>query len=254
MTFVNNGLTRLSGLICIIASIFTINACSTTSPYYAEQTTDSQENTTLGTQWGENISSPVSTVDLKRVSQTPVDLIEIHYSTQGNSGRQIQNTMLANGRIRMSIIGESGKPLPITQFSQNLYLKGYDGQRYTLRYENLSGNTYEIIATVDGLDVLNGQPGSIRHAGYVLRPNSTLTIDGFRISNQEVATFRFSSPQDAYASHTPAGDARNIGVIGTAVFELNAPRQTTPGSSSSERAFPGDQGNSQYAPPPHYNH
>lgn len=254
MRFMNNRLTRLFSLICIIATIFTINACSTTAPYYAEQTARSQENTTLGTQWGESINSPVFTVDLKRVSQTPVDLIEIYYSPKGHSGREIQNTMLAHGRIRMSVIGESGRPLPMTQFSQNLYLKGYDGKRYTLRYENLSDNTYEIVATVDGLDVLNGQAGSIQHAGYVLRPNSTLTIDGFRISNQEVATFRFSSPQDAYASNTPAGDARNIGVIGTAVFELNAPRQTTPRPSSSERAFPGDQENSQYAPRPHYNH
>lgn len=247
-----NWLARLSGLICVIASIASINACSTTSPYYAEQTAQTQESTTLGTQWGENIDSAVRTVDLRRVSQTPVDLIEIYYSAQRQSGRQIQDIMLTNGRIRMSVVGESGKALPITEFSQKFYLKGYSGQRYTLRYQNLSNNTYEIVATVDGLDVLNGRPGSTRHSGYVLNPNSTLTIEGFRISDQEVATFRFASPEDAYASNTPAGDVNNVGVIGTAVFELKNPRQTEPRPSSSGRAFPGDPGNSQYAQPPQY--
>jgi hypothetical protein len=77
-----------------------------------------------------------------------------------------------------------------------------------------------VIATVDGLDVLTGKPGSLRNGGYVLRPLESLTIEGFRKSQSEVAAFRFAAPGRAYAANTEAGDVRNIGVIGAALFEL----------------------------------
>ena len=42
------------------------------------------------------------------------------------------------------------------------------------------------------------------------------TIDGFRRSLDEVATFRFSAVRDSYAGRL--GDARDVGVIGVAFF------------------------------------
>jgi hypothetical protein len=127
------------------------------------------------------------------------------------------------------------------------------GARYTLRFRNLSDRSYEVIATVDGLDVLTGKPGSLRNGGYVLRPQETLNIEGFRKSQSEVAAFRFATPGRAYAANTEAGDVRNIGVIGAALFELEQPqaprrprRDATPPQPS---AFPAD---GAYAPPPRY--
>ena len=89
--------------------------------------------------------------------------------------------------------------------------------------------------------------------GYVLRPLQSLTIEGFRKSQNEVAAFRFSAPGRAYAANTEAGDVRNVGVIGAALFELeerDTPRRQRRGADPSQpSAFPAD---GAYAPPPRY--
>lgn len=115
--------------------------------------------------------------------------------------------------------------------------------------------TYEIVATVDGLDVLSGQPGSTRNRGYVLRPGEHLRIKGFRKSGDEIAAFRFESVTDSYAANSAAGSPANVGVIGTAIFELNAPPPAIARPCrSGPCAFPNDENNGQgrYAAPPVY--
>lgn len=248
--------------------ITTLSACMSTqapvastseaSPPPTPAYSRSTENQQLGTQWGEGISSGVTTVNLYRASSRPVDTIQIQYAAINYSGRNIQEAMLANGRIGMSILDNYGRKWPITENPQGLYLKGQDGERYQIFFQNYSQNTYEIVTTVDGLDVLNGSPGSLNNRGYVLYPNSTLTIQGFRKNTNEVAAFRFSAPADAYAANTAAGSPRNIGVIGTAVFELNNPRpnrqpNSRPGQTTPQ-AFPGDNHGGNYAAPPNYRH
>ena len=52
--------------------------------------------------------------------------------------------------------------------------------------------------------------------GYVIAPYGEVTIDGFRTSLDQVATFRFSSVRDSYAGRK--GQDRNVGVIGVAFF------------------------------------
>ena len=207
----------------------------------------------LGTQWGEGIDSNVTTVDLRRVSSNPVEMMQINYSAARQTGRQVQEAMIANGRIGVAVLNDRNGKWSMTQNGKNFYLKGVKGERYQLYYRNYSNKTYEIVATVDGLDVINGSAGSISNSGYVLYPNSTLTIEGFRKSSREVAAFRFSAAQDAYAANTAAGSIKNTGIIGTAVFELYDPnkRTVTPKPRTDEpKAFPADEKG--YAPPPAY--
>ncbi len=105
------------------------------------------------------------------------------------------------------------------------------------------------------------QPGSVHSGGYLLRPGERLVIDGFRKNDREVAAFRFAGKGRAYANNTPAGDARNVGVIGTALFDVrlderdpDLPRRSAPGLEQRDPrdpvAFPAD--GRQYAPPPQY--
>ena len=124
-------------------------------------------------------------------------------------------------------------------------------------YHNRSNRYYEVVATVDGLDVLTGQPGSVKSDGYLLRPGERLVIDGFRKSDKEVAAFRFSAKGRAYANNTPVGEARNVGVIGTALFEIrlderdpDLPRRSMENHLLEPSAFPADPG--KFAPPPQY--
>ena len=209
----------------------------------------------LGTQWGETIDSRVRTQSLKRLSDTPVAVDVLHYSAAPASSERLRELPLANGRVGLRILRENGTAWPIYRTGGTQRLQGRSGERYTLEYRNYSTKTYEIVATVDGLDVLSGQPGSVRNRGYVLRPGEHLRIKGFRKSGDEVAAFRFASVTDSYAANSAAGSPANVGVIGTAVFELNAPPPATARPCrSGPCAFPNDGNNGQgrYAAPPIY--
>ena len=222
----------------------------------------SRSSSRLGTQWGEGIDDHVNSVALDRVSDTPLAVMRISYSSRSGRGHSINEAMLAHGRIGLSILNDHDGKWPLTQNGQQIHLRGRDGERYQLFYRNYSGRTYEIVATIDGLDVISGEAGSINNRGYVLHPHDTLQIEGFRKNDDEVAAFRFSAVADSYAANTPAGSAKNAGVIGTAVFALKAPRGRAHRRSTrpdSPQAFPGDDhrngsddGDHNYAPPPSY--
>jgi hypothetical protein len=219
----------------------------------------------LGTQWGEGIESKTRTIVTQRLSEQPDEVASVGYNEAsavrrdvGNNPERRLNLQLAQGDVEWSVLDESNRPLPLQRArrgssnSDMFRLAGVEGARYTLRFRNLSDRSYEVIATVDGLDVLTGKSGSLRNGGYVLRPQETINIEGFRKSQSEVAAFRFATPGRAYAANTEAGDVRNIGVIGAALFELEQPqarrprRDATPPQPS---AFPAD---GAYAPPPRY--
>jgi len=76
---------------------------------------------------------------------------------------------------------------------------------------------------------LSGKPGSRSYNGYLLQAGAVLRIEGFRKSADEVAAFRFSGKDRAYAANTLAGDKRNIGVIGTVLYEV---RPVTPAQAA----------------------
>lgn len=217
----------------------------------------------LGTQWGEGRESRVRSVEARRLNpQQPDDVLTVGYAgasgVRAAVGRDPQrqlNVPLAQGDVEWSIRDENDHPLPLQQArgGGTLQVAGTEGARYVLVLRNLSERSYEVVATVDGLDVLSGQPGSLSRPGYVLQPQGLLRIEGFRKSRDEVAAFRFAAPGRAYAANTPAGDARNIGVIGTALFELQLPGQPPAprGGADRPRAFPADP-SSPFAPPPRY--
>lgn len=81
---------------------------------------------------------------------------------------------------------------------------------------NQTSARFEIVTSVDGLDVIDGNPADPNRRGYLVDPHGTLAIDGFRTSDDAVAAFRFGRVADSYAAQT-AGD-RNVGVVGMAIF------------------------------------
>lgn len=201
----------------------------------------------LGTKWGEGVASNVTQVNLRRVSNKPLAVQEILYTASAVRGRELKELTLVDGRIGLSILDGNGRKLTLSEARNSVHLRGKNGERYQLHYQNYGPKTYAILATVDGLDVLNGQPGSFDSGGYVLPPYGRLVIEGFRKSDTEVAAFRFSSVDQAYVANTAAGNVANAGLIGTAVFELYDPsKKPTPPKGS---AFPAQDG---YAPAPQY--
>ena len=112
---------------------------------------------------------------------------------------------------------------------------------------NQSASRFEAVVTVDGLDVIDGRPGSLAKRGYLLQPFATVDIDGFRQNLDEVAAFRFGSVRGSYAASK--GSDRNVGVIGVAVFSERGVRQPWTerelGRRESADPFPG-----RFAAPP----
>ena len=199
---------------------------------------DATESERLGTKWGDDVDSQVTQVDLRRTSEDPIEEMQVSYADKNYKGRALNSRSLIAGKIDFSVATDSGK-LPLYREGGNYYLQGRSGDAYRLVYRNNSAKTYEIVASVDGLNVLDGSTASRYDDGYVLRPNGELVIEGFRKSQSAVASFIFSKPDDAYAANTDSGSIENTGVIGTVIYELYDPTRSR---SSSPQAFPADDG------------
>lgn len=212
----------------------------------------------LATEWGETRVSRVRSTHFQRASNSPFATIGVQYNDAQGVAHQAAYRSARVGEtsyigaygdgIRVSVTDEYGRPLPGAIVSGALYIVGEPGQRYVITLTNTTNARFEAVGTVDGLDVITGQAGSFSNRGYILRPNSTLRIEGFRQTSDHVAAFRFGSVGDSYAAQR--GNARNVGVMGLAFF---AEAGWTPDPAymheielrETANPFPGH-----YAPPP----
>ncbi len=240
-------------LICLLL----VSACGQIPSPSAEAA--AAQDTRLGTKWGEGLDSRVTSVNLRRASRKPLGVQMLNYSAASGEGERLGELTFANGLVGVCVLRENGTEWPIYRENGAERLAGQNGARYMLEYRNHSSiKTYEIVATVDGLDVLTGKAGSIKNRGHVLSPGATLRIKGFRKSSDAVAAFRFSSAADSYAANRAAGSVANVGVIGTAVFALIASPSETIATPRCEQqgpcAFPDDKRKSgrNFASPPVY--
>ena len=100
------------------------------------------------------------------------------------------------------------------------FVAGKKGAGYALRITNDSDKRVCAVVTVDGLSVLDGKESSHESGGYILPPFQSVTIPGWRLDNEAVAKFVFSSLPESYANRM--GKPGAIGVIGCAVFSERA--------------------------------
>lgn len=191
----------------------------------------------LGTKWGDEIDSHVTKVQLKRKSDSPLAETIVQYADKNYKGKTINSISIAAGKVSFSVVDDRGNRIPMYRVGQSYYLSGREGQSYQLQYENNTAKTFEVVASVDGVDVIDGSEASRSNSGYVLHAHDSLKIEGFRKSESAVASFTFSKPKDAYAANSENGSIQNAGVIGTVLYELEAPE---------DEAKPVNK----YAPPP----
>ncbi|HEY0195722.1 MAG TPA: hypothetical protein VGC42_31625 [Kofleriaceae bacterium] len=131
---------------------------------------------------------------------------------------------IAPARVRapydVQILRENGEVLPTFNQRDRFYVEGNAGERYIVRVTNPTDHRIEAVVSVDGLDVIDGDNGDLRKRGYVVPAYGETRIEGFRTSQADVATFRFSSVAGSYAGQQ--GKARNVGVIAVALYEEQA--------------------------------
>lgn len=133
------------------------------------------------------------------------------------------------GIVEFTLLIEENGALAVTPeyfHRDTMYVEGRRGQRYALRVRNLTGGRVEVVPTVDGLDVQSGKDAAFDLRGLVINAHGSYDFTGFRLSQSEVATFRFGGVEQSYAAQI--GKPRNIGVIGLAVFEELAPPPPPP--------------------------
>lgn len=206
----------------------------TTGGDYASQ----DERPGLGTEFGERRSSAVKLTRFERCADTPYATLGVNYDDEEGVAAMIDRDLRAGervhalavdpqGEVAVAIVDEQGEPLPGVSVGSRTYVVGAAGRRYEIVLTNESGKRWEIVGSVDGLDVIDGRPASMGKRGYVLEPYAQVRIEGFRTSDVDVAAFRFGSVAESYAART--GDARNVGVIGIAMFcERAAPTYALP--------------------------
>jgi hypothetical protein len=115
----------------------------------------------------------------------------------------------------------NGKPVQEYKKDDKFYIEGRKDTTYSIRIKNNSYRRIVAIPTVDGLSVIDGKEASYKSTGYIVNGNSSITIDGWRKSDKEVAQFYFSSLGKSYASKMNKGG--NQGVIGVAIYKEKDP-------------------------------
>jgi hypothetical protein len=182
----------------------------------------------LGTEWGETRSSRITTVPFSRAdSSTPFVTSALFYNDE-EGARAMANAAgfqrmtsgqfrVGNGVVTIGLKDENGSFFPGFIAGGKSNVIGEASRRYTIVVRNLTPARFEVVLSVDGLDVLDGKPASFSKRGYLIDPNGELEVDGFRQSTDAVAAFRFGSVRDSYANQK-GGETRNVGVIGLALF------------------------------------
>ena len=179
----------------------------------------------LGTSWGEHTYSPITTVPFTRASEQPWAIIALRYNDEAGVAAQASYyggavaplaARAGDGSIGISLVGDDGRTLPGVWAGGQALIAGSDGGRYRIVVRNGSRARFEVVASVDGLDVIDGAPASPARRGYLVDPGSELVIDGFRTSDEAVAAFRFGRVASSYAART--GGEANVGVVGFAIF------------------------------------
>lgn len=123
----------------------------------------------------------------------------------------------ANTQVSLEVLVE-GRPLRTVPYQGKTYLPVPRlGAEYEIRVWNHGPRRIVAVVSVDGLSVINGEPASEAHPGYIVAPYSHILIKGWRRSMELVAAFRFVQRDKSYAGLV--GKPENIGVIGLVAVE-----------------------------------
>ena len=98
------------------------------------------------------------------------------------------------------------------------FIEARSGTNYTVKIKN--DNPYRVMAvlSVDGLDVVTGKPAEETNTGYIIDAYSSLDVKGYRISDDNSASFIFTSKGKSYVQQAKS-NATNAGVIGLRTFK-----------------------------------
>ena len=189
----------------------------------------------LGTKLGgERYSSVTSTTFYRKSLGSPDAVDSFHYNdekgaiamlggdksaTQRHSGR----FNLANNTLSVALVGgydDDAFPWMTSKSAPGrTVVVGTAGSTYEISIENKTKKRVEVVASVDGLDVLDGGAASVKKHGHILEPGQRMAISGLRKNSNQVRAFTFGTVSESAAAKKGEAAARNVGVIGLAVWQ-----------------------------------
>lgn len=128
----------------------------------------------------------------------------------------------------------NGKPIKEYYHKDKFYIEAKEGSEYTIKIKNHNYKKIMAVLSVDGIEVLKGGIASDADSGYIINPFSSIEIKGYRIDENNIATFKFTDGKTSYATVVEQefddakleevkkeniAPARNNGVIGVRIWE-----------------------------------
>ena len=253
---------RARALFFLLLCLVLLAACGATGgasalEYIAQSPSASRPG--LGTTFGESRFDPIHHVSFIRASDTPIATALLHYDDAAGVAAHAEYLGVdpeplalqpfgGSDAVSIALVDARGRTLPGFTAAGRTLVIGERGERYSIVVHDATPARFEIVSSVDGLDVIDGEPATRASRGYIVAPGGTLVIEGFRTSETDVAAFRFGSVAESYAAQTsPRGD-RDVGVIGVAIFAERGAAWTPDDAELRDTAepFPGER----YARPP----
>ena len=111
----------------------------------------------------------------------------------------------------------NGKPVKKYIHNGKTYIEAKEGSEFSIKIKNNTLNRQLAIVSVDGLSVVDGEAPSDKSRGYIINAKSSVEIKGYRISDSEIASFKFVPRENGYAKSK--GTPENSGGIGIRVFD-----------------------------------
>lgn len=113
----------------------------------------------------------------------------------------------------------NGRTLPFIRPVQDpRKVRAQEGDAYAIRVTNNTDRWVEVVAAVDGLDVIDGDRADYCHKrGYILGPGGSYDIEGWRTSMDSVDEFRFVHPATSEAARKGTAHS-HLGWIQVAFF------------------------------------
>ncbi len=188
-----------------------------------------RERPGLATAAGDERFSSVGEISFYRKATNSPDAVDsfLYNDSEGakamaealGGGRKRSGTFeVADGRLEVSLRpGSWGSPYERYEAGGKRIVIGSRGSAYELSVRNRTAHAVEVVASVDGLDVMDGKAAGVRKRGYIIPAKERLDIEGFRVNNSKVRQFVFGGVDASAAAR--AGAARNVGVIGLAVYD-----------------------------------
>ena len=185
-----------------------------------------EERPGLATGFGETEESEWQRQSFVRASSKPVGAGLVFYNDKEGieamtgSKRKVGGLEMAAGEmVEWGIKGGFGYLPTYKTYSwgSRRFVVGDRDSNYSIVLKNRCKSRLEVVLSVDGLDVIDGKKAALSKRGYVIGPDETLEVKGWRTSPSTVARFKFSTVAGSY-TNLKHGDHRNVGVIGMAVF------------------------------------